>query len=151
MNIKRTYTFLLAVSMIMVLISCNNNKSKKDSTSADTSNVVVNDGGENKAVNAKLLCRSLGEDSLGTPHADVILSVNGQERKIGSINSCAEIMQGDFKTYQIPDNASSAVGGFWAGLGSYYYLVMRDGKAVVFEGSQDEGQAGYNWKEITTL
>jgi hypothetical protein len=80
------------------------------------------------------------------------LSIAGKESKIRSINACAEISRIDYKTFEIPENAISACGGFWAGLGSYFYLVEKDGKFVVFEGFTEEGQKekGYHWKEWTS-
>src|SRR5688572_3025066 len=121
MSSKQTFKPFFVLCLAIALIGCGSNETKKDSkTTADSTD--TNSQTENKAGEAKLVCKSLGEDSLATPHAIVILSVNGQERQIDSTNSCEEIPRSDFARYEIPLNALNAVGGWWAGGGSYFYV-----------------------------
>jgi len=93
----------------------------------------------------------MGVDSIEIPHYDVFLSVDGVLTKIKSVNGCADITKESYEQYDIPKEAIVACGGWWAGAGDYYYVIMRDGKPVVFEGWQDEGQddEGFHWTEIT--
>ena len=51
----------------------------------------------------------------------------------------------------IPKNAKSAVGGWWAGGGDYFYVAIEEGDAVVYVGYADEGaEPGdeYQYQEI---
>ena len=143
----RILSLLLLTAIASFIISCKS-KSDKKSTTTDSTSIVTADT-TTKMMSPRLFCKSMGEDSSANPHADVIFSANGTETKVASINACSDIDKADYKTYEIPDNAISAVGGFWAGLGSYFYLVEKDGKFVVFEGFTEEGQKekGYYWKE----
>lgn len=130
-----------------LVIGCNNKSEKKpDDKNPDTA-ITINPS--EKGV--KLICKDMGADSMEIPHYDVYLSVDGVQTKIKSVNGCSDINKETYEQYQIPKEAIAACGGWYAGGGDYYYVIMRDGKPVVFEGWQDEGQEdeGYHWKEIT--
>ena len=151
---QKAITKILAILCITVfLFGCTNKKGKaKEATNpADTTKPASNDTAVTTTSGVKLVCNDLGEDSLGTPRFDVMLSVDGKETKIKTINACKDIAKTEYKTYEIPDDAISACGGWWAGAGDYYYITMKDGKPLVFEGWQDESQKekGYHWKEKT--
>ncbi len=152
MKQKTTRNFLTVLFLAAFLAGCGNktDKAKETTISSDTTKAAVNKPTA-AASNVKLICKELGEDSLNIPHFDVLLSAAGKETKIKTINGCGDIARTEYKTYQIPDTAIAACGGWYAGAGDYYYVVMQDGKAVVFEGWQDESQKekGYHWKQIT--
>ena len=129
------------------LLSCNNKSEKKaDDKKADTT-IAVNPAGKG----IKLVCKDMGADSMEIPHYDVYLWVDGAETKIKSVNGCSDITKESYEQYQIPKEAIAACGGWYAGGGEYYYVILRNGKPVVFEGWQDEGQddEGFHWEEIT--
>lgn len=145
------YRLLFACLLLAGLAACKGKSGKKaETTSTDTTKPAAPSAPAADAT-VKLVCRDMGTDSLGTPHFDVYLSAEGKETKIKSINACAEIAKADYASHEIPADALSACGGWWAGAGDYYYVVMKDGKPVVFEGWQEEGQKdkGYHWKEIS--
>jgi hypothetical protein len=152
MKQKTTRIFFTIISLMAFLAGCGNksDKAKETTTPVDTAASVANEPAVAAASNVKLICKELGEDSLNIPHFDVLLSADGTETKIKSINACADIAKSAYKTYEIPDTAIAACGGWYAGAGDYYYVVMQDGKAVVFEGWQDESQQekGYHWKQL---
>ena len=143
---------LLFFTVVLFLVSCGgkNDKKKETTTTPDSSNSVNNIPAETAKSDVKLFCINKGEDSLGTPHFNVMLSVNGKEFKIKTINGCGDIPLAEYKTYDIPAEAVSACGGWWAGAGDYYYVVIRNGKPSLFEGWMDETQKepGRHWKEI---
>lgn len=140
---------LVVFATTVFVIACGN-KSDKKTSDADTA---VN--GKDQPVitekGIKLICRDMGADSMEIPHYDVYLSVDAVQTKIKSVNGCSDITKESYEQYQIPKDAIAACGGWYAGGGDYYYVILRDGKPVVFEGWQDEGQEdeGYHWKEIT--
>ncbi|MEO7982589.1 MAG: hypothetical protein ABI688_00780 [Bacteroidota bacterium] len=153
MKLKTTNKLFVIVCIAVFLTACagKSNKAKEASAPADAAKAPTTDTAVASTAVVKLICKDMGTDSLATPHFDVLLSENGTERKIKSINACGEITKAAYKTYTIPAEAIAACGGWWAGAGDYYYVVLRNGKPVVFEGWQDESQKekGYHWKEIT--
>lgn len=66
-----------------------------------------------------------------------------------TIYSCVEMTRSEYEKNNIPADAIIALGGWWAGSGDYYYLVLRGGKPVLYAGWQDEQQTdeGYHWEE----
>lgn len=137
----------------IIFTSCGNKTDKKaeTTTSSDTTKPVVAEPPVGVEKGVKLICKDLGTDSMEIPHSNILLSVDGVETKIKTINSCAEISKDMYKQMDIPDDAIMARGGWYAGAGDYYYVVTRNGKVSVFEGWQDETQKenGYHWKEIS--
>ena len=153
MKQKNVCLSLLLLTVVLFLVSCGgkNDKTKETTTAADSSKSVNNMPADLAKSTVKLICINKGEDSLATPHFDVMLSVNGKEFKIKTINGCGDIPLSEYKTYEIPAAAVSACGGWWAGAGDYYYVIMKNGKPSLFEGWMDETQKekGYHWKEIS--
>ena len=150
---KKTLLFsLLPLLAVVTMVSCKGKSDKKttetDTTTASTTTPTVDTSMKNKPA-VWLECKVGAEDSSGNPHADVILFRGGYEQKVASINACNEIPKAEYKNYEIPENAITAIGGFWAGLGSYFYLVEKDGVYSVYEGFTEEGQKekGYHWKK----
>ncbi len=152
MSQKTLRIFFPILLLMAFLVGCGSksDKAKEATTPTDTSKTVVTEPPVAAVSPVKLICKEFGEDSLGIPHFDVLLSADGKETKIKSINGCTDIARTEYKTYEIPDTAVAACGGWYAGAGDYYYVVMQNGKPVVFEGWQDESQQekGYHWKEF---
>lgn len=143
--------FSIAFSLAAAIIACKGKSSQPPEVPAkDTTQPVTEKPVVNEPATVRLVCRDRGTDSLGTPHNDVYLLVGGTETKVKSVNACAEIVAADYARHEIPAEAVAACGGWWAGAGDYYYVVMKEGKPVVFEGWQDEGQKdkGFHWKEF---
>lgn len=142
--------FLLSCLLLAGLVSCKGKSSKTTNTVPTDTVATAPATATAGAAPVSLVCRDRGTDSLGTPHHDVYLSVGGAETKVKSINSCSEIAKADYARHEIPAEAVAACGGWWAGAGDYYYVIMKEGKPVVFEGWQDEGQKdqGFHWKEF---
>jgi len=148
-----THRNLITILLLAAFIAgCDNksDKAKETESPVDTTKAVVSEPPVAATSNVKLICKELGEDSLGIPHFDVLLSAEGKETIIKNINGCSDITKSDYKRYEIPDSAIAACGGWYAGAGDYYYVVMQNGKPLVFEGWQDESQQekGYHWKQI---
>jgi len=138
---------------VLILAGCGNKTAQPKETVTPVDSVVTTTPVRDSVTTGlvQLVCKNIGEDSLGTPHFDVFLLAEGKETKINSINGCAEITRADYPRYEIPQEAISACGGWWAGAGDYYYVIMEAGKPAVYEGWQEEGQPdnGYHWKKIT--
>jgi hypothetical protein len=86
------------------------------------------------------------------PYCGVYLSVNGKPNLIKSFNSasCNVFEKSEYAEKGIPATAIDAGGGWYAGAGSYFYLIMKNGEPVVYEGWQEEEQTdkGYHWQPV---
>ncbi|MCX6317641.1 MAG: hypothetical protein NTW29_10140 [Bacteroidetes bacterium] len=131
------------------IISCGNNSDSKPTSAADTTQPTapVQDTITNQP--PSFSCQVLPEDSMGIPHSILYLQSGGKKITIDTIYSCGEIAPAEYAEKKIPADALMALGGWWAGSGDYFYLVVRNGKPVVYAGWQDEQQTdeGYHWEE----
>jgi hypothetical protein len=152
MKLTSVLKFIIVFIFTAFLTNCRNNSSKTKEVKppidaakpVDSNQAAINLG------EVKLMCRDLGTDSFNTPHFMVILLARGKETKIKNINGCGEIPKTEYKKYDIPGEAISACGGWWAGAGDYYYVVLKKDSAVLFSGWMDETQKekSYHWKKI---
>jgi glucose/arabinose dehydrogenase len=87
------------------------------------------------------------------PLAQIAVLVNGKSTIFteNAMGEFQEVTKADFERYSIPAEAVAATSGFWAGLGTAFYAVQKDGKVLVYEGFQDEGQPKYTYKEIKAI
>lgn len=135
------------------LIACGNkssDKKKDDTNTSDTNQVATKPTVDTMQKGVWFTFKDMGVDSFDIPHTDVYLYVDGKETKIKSVNSCSDIPKDNYLQYEIPKEAVKACGGWWAGAGDYFYVVLRNGKPVVYAGWLDEGQEdkGYHWEEL---
>jgi predicted small lipoprotein YifL len=104
------------------------------------------------------VAKALSEDKDNdTPYAEIYFSYVSATKKaeiiiapkaMGAYNPVDKAQFADFK---IPAEAAAAVSGFWAGLGTAYYAIEKDGKVLIFEGFQDEGMPEYTYKEVKSF
>ncbi len=105
---------------------------------------------DNSQANAKFIIKNLGENDTGNPYSLISVTYCNKTTEITRITgSATAIEKSEFKEKEIPQNALSACGAWWAGAGDYFYVVPSDKGVVVFQGWQDEGQEGegYHWKK----
>lgn len=98
---------------------------------------------------ARLECVSLGEDEYGIPHNEVYFIKGEKQEKVAECLACQEISRESFQSFEIPETAISACGGWWAGGGDYFYAIQGKGGVLeVYFGWQDEGQEddGFHWE-----
>jgi ABC-type phosphate/phosphonate transport system substrate-binding protein len=79
-----------------------------------------------------------------TKNAEIVVATQA----MGEYNS---VDKSSFAQLKIPAEAVAAISGFWAGLGTAYYAIEKDGKVLVFEGFQDEGMPEYTYKEVKSF
>lgn len=93
----------------------------------------------------------LGENELGIPRSVLFLAENGGATELDTFSvNLAKIEPERYAEMSIPADALDACGGWYAGGGDYFYVVKRKGRAVVYQGYQEETQtdAGYHWKAM---
>jgi hypothetical protein len=104
-------------------------------------------------VKADLVCVNSMDES-ENPKSDVSVIVNGKKTKVQSVvGEMNPISKNEYSDYQIPQNAISAFGGWWAGAGDYFYISPSSNGIIVFHGWQDESQedTGYHWEKIKEI
>lgn len=74
------------------------------------------------------------------PRFDVVLMLGSEEVKIATTHGCADLTPGEHPG--VPNEAFSAVGGYYAGAGQYFFVVEEDGRYVVKVTYEDEGGEG---------
>ena len=94
---------------------------------------------------------NLAPDAQDVPHSIVFLGENGGAEPIDTVPvACSKIEKAEYAKMGIPADALDACGGWYAGGGDYFYVTLKDGKAVVYQGYQEEQQEdeGYHWKAV---
>lgn len=163
------FSYLLLV--LMFAFSCQEEATKEDDVSHVGPIVIVHNGGVAGSAgddslqsnqpkfgpnDGILKCNFLGESEFGVPQNSVYVAINGTQKSIGKCDACKTIDKSEFSNYEIPSNAISACGGWWAGAGDYFYTVKNEnGEIEVFFGWQDEGQienddTSFHWKRTHT-
>lgn len=100
---------------------------------------------------ATLMIKNLPENDMGNPSSDISLKFNGKIMKLANIMGNASIYEkAEFEDKEIPKDALTACGAWWAGAGDYFYVIPTKKGVAVYQGWQDEGQedAGYHWKKL---
>ncbi|OWY20370.1 hypothetical protein C7N43_09710 [Sphingobacteriales bacterium UPWRP_1] len=100
-----------------------------------------------------LIYENLGEDTVGIPRSVVLLGENGGAIVLDTLSlNLEKIEKEKYAAMGIPADAIDACGGWYAGGGDYFYVIKRNGNAVVYRGYLDEEQTddGYHWSEIKT-
>jgi len=100
-----------------------------------------NDSGTAVAEKIDLVCENQGEVN-NIPTAAVYFLAGDSKVKIAAITVCETIEPEQYADYDIPAEALTAVGGWYAGAGDYLYAVREGEAVVVYRGMQDEMQEG---------
>ncbi len=144
---------LLFFISLMLFFSCNNASQEQGEQEdvTDTTETVTNT--PLTAIEASFSCRELSGEETPQPLFEVILEINGNAMVVDSTNACEVFAKTDYERYDIPANAISACGGWYAGAGDYYYLVRNQDELSLMQGWQDEGQEdeGFHYVEVKKI
>lgn len=90
-------------------------------------------------------------DEVGAKH-EVYLYLADSKVKIADVITCDVIEADSYEQFQIPKEAIMAVGGWYAGFGDYFYLIMEGDNFVVKQGDMDEEREenNYYYKTVAT-
>jgi hypothetical protein len=148
---KSSTTFYLLIFTAIILMHCTNDTSQSTSkTNEGQQKEAANLNQENKAV--FVIDNSLGTDV--EPRSEVSVNFNGKNTKIAAIAGAAQIIdKQEYRGKEIPENAISACGGWWAGAGDYFYMIPSDKGIIVYQGWQDEQQEdlGFHWEKVQEI
>lgn len=104
-------------------------------------------------VKADLVCVN-SMDEYENPKSDVSVMINGKKIKVQTVvGQMNPITKNEYTDYQIPENATSACGGWWAGAGDYFYISSSSKGIIVYHGWQDEAQEdiGFHWEKVKEI
>ncbi|MBI5916518.1 MAG: hypothetical protein HY842_14165 [Bacteroidetes bacterium] len=103
----------------------------------------------------QLICKPSEEPNTDAdaPRHEVFLQLGNSQVKVADILNCETLGKDAYEQYQMPANALSAVGGWWAGAGDYLYVVLEGENYVVKQGSADEARAAndFGYKTVMTF
>lgn len=105
-----------------------------------------------ESYNIQLQCQASNTEQTASQNA-VYAIVNQNKVKLGSISSCDSIAPASYEDYDIPAEALAAVGGWWAGLGEYFYAIKEDSTIAFYQGWVEEGQEEerYHYTKVGTF
>jgi hypothetical protein len=98
-----------------------------------------------------LRCVDLGPEEFDIPRSEVYIWMGGKDDAfVGRSQACSEINRESYATYDIPENAIDACGGWYAGSGDYYYSIEEEGTIKVYYGWLDEAEpdSGMHWEVV---
>lgn len=103
-------------------------------------------------ISAEFYCRPLTTNE-DMPQFEVSLYLNSSRYIIDTILSCNLYTASDYAKYDIPKEAISACGGWWAGGGDYFYAVVQEDVCTVMQGWQDEEQEdeGFHYERLRSF
>jgi hypothetical protein len=119
-----TLRILLAL-YLFTLVACNQ-REEEQYVRFDREEAAYDPG---KWVKADLECEELRNADENDPQAVVYLSQLGVRHVIDTVYTCSIIAPQMYQTYDIPRNALSACGGWWAGSGNFYY-TLQEGDSI---------------------
>ena len=98
-------------------------------------------------VKASLSCDELKGADEPEPEAVLYLRHNETQHLIDTISTCSVIAREMYTTYNIPLEALSAAGGWWAGHGNFYYAIQEGDSLAVMHTSraQEQDSLGYQY------
>lgn len=140
-------------------MSCNDSENVRTADRAVRDSVVATIAtAPDCRVEAQFIIENLPEDTLdyGVPYAAIRVKACDSLYEIAKVAGSPEVYSmKEFREKEIPGEALTACGGWYAGGGDYYYLVINKNNGIdVYHGWQDEGQNdnGYHWtKEYVLL
>jgi len=159
---KQLTGFVSVLIFFLFAIACDDSGTSSNGGVTDNGNSIITNNDNSSEDKADTLVEKgptkvelrfvyLGEDDAsGAPKNDVMLVVDGEEQKIGTILACENIGEEDYERYGIPADVPTACGGWWAGGGDYFYARIENGEVVVYKGWQDEMQEddGCHWEKM---
>ena len=101
---------------------------------------------EGRPARASLVCKVITEDEHGIPSSEVYVEYKGDLRKVADCHNCNSISSEEYDNYAIPDGATDACGGWFAGAGEYFYIMQYNDRIELFAGWQDNGGQSIYWK-----
>jgi hypothetical protein len=144
MRIRLTWSICCLLPFL--LLAC---QSPKESTPGEEPNTETSVEPQEISVNAQLICRDISKDDI-MPQFEIALNLNNRMHLLDTITSCSPFTPEEYERYEIPAEAVSAAGGWFAGAGDYFYATVVGNVCTVMYGWQDEQQEdeGFHYEQV---
>ena len=148
----KSLLFIPFTVALLMVTSCGNKPAEqpKDTAAATSNNGPTLEEKQSKAT----FITETTEDSMGIPHTTVSVDYNDSRTVLDPmICSPSTYDKQQMKEMECPDNTLTAIGGWFAGGGDYYYIVPTATGIAVYKGYQDEGDdtPGYHWEKFKEI
>ncbi len=135
--------------LAVLLTACQNDPGRQQGGQTGNTTAAI------EPATVKLVCTPVDEPNMeaDAPKHEVFIQLGDQRIKIADILNCQDIEPALFEQYQIPSDALSAVGGWWAGAGDYLYVEQKGDLFIVKQGDMNEGKTNndYGYKTVMTF
>jgi len=112
------------------------NKVKRQSAGATTSD------------QPRFIIKEISADPEQMPERQVSILYKGKTIPVGSYHTLIELTpKEDYRRQSVPSTAVAACGGWWAGTGDYFYIILKGDSYYLYKGWLDEQQddTGHHW------
>ncbi len=100
-------------------------------------------------LNASFGYEEKDDEQTGGSLTTVYLLFNSNKYKLGTIHGSGDnIDKSDFLSKKIPASAIAACGAWYAGSGSYYYIIQKGTKIVLYQGYNGEEDPNISWQKV---
>ena len=90
-------------------------------------------------IQSSLYCIKL--DTLNSPTSSALYFLAGDSKiKLADLPTCDLVAIENFKDYHIPDSAQAAALSWWAGLGTCFYIIEKEGEIQIHKANMEEMQ-----------
>jgi hypothetical protein len=143
----------LVLLSCLILFSCGNQTSSAPAINDSSISVTTTEPTLEEKQNQSRFIVDSYEDSMEIPHSKISVEYNESRTYLEEIPGIAEIQEGGNKEMDIPMDAISSCGCWYAGGGDYYYIPRSPKGITVFHGWLDEMQEddGYHWEVMKTI
>ena len=88
----------------------------------------------------ELICKEVrnADENPESPLSEVYVKLGDYQLKVADVTICMSMDTSEYASQNIPDTALSAVGGWWAGAGDYFFLIADGDKYRVMHKAVDE-------------
>ena len=90
-------------------------------------------------VQLQFICESISADDTA-PTSALHIVIDEAQVKIAETHVCDLMDKSSWEQYRIPSEAMAAAGGWWAGLGHYFYAIQKGGEIQILQTFVEEMQ-----------
>jgi hypothetical protein len=100
-------------------------------------------------LNASFAYEEKDDPETGGSLTTVYLLFNGNKYKLGILHGSGDdVDKSDFADMKIPASAIAACGAWYAGSGSYFYIIQKGSKILLYQGYNGEEDPKISWQKV---
>lgn len=126
-----TMKYTAVIALVLFLASCSSDPAGQQAAS-----------GHEPAITPTLICKEIrnADENPESPFSEVYVRFGDYQLKVADVSVCLSMDKSEYASQNIPDTALSAVGGWWAGAGDYFYLIADGNNYRILHKAVDEMQ-----------